>query len=102
MTSNTARELIAEIVHEHADFRTDEDAVTGQILAALPQIITPQQAAKVLSGEILTRKVVEYACLSYNHSFGLMSDDDQAALRFQAHEWARSIFRAIAEQESET
>lgn len=30
---------------------------------------------------------VNSACLSYDHSFGLMNKEDQDALRWQAREW---------------
>ena len=35
------------------------------------------------------------ACLSYDHSFGLMDEDQQKRLRFEAREWWRSIARAV-------
>ncbi len=81
---DTARALLAE-----------RDALQAQLN-------DPAHAARVLGGAILTRNVVDCACLSFNHSFGLMGEDEQSSLRFQAHEWARSLFRAIAEQEQDT
>lgn len=42
----------------------------------------------------LTEKEVDDACLSFRHDFGLMSEKEQDAMRFQAKEWFRSIMRA--------
>ena len=32
-------------------------------------------------------ETVDSACLSYNHGFGLMSQDEQDLMRFKAKEW---------------
>ena len=34
---------------------------------------------------------IENVCISYKHDFGLMSERDKKALRFECKEWMRAI-----------
>jgi hypothetical protein len=34
---------------------------------------------------------IKNVCLSYDHSFGLMTEDEQKRLRFECKEWMRAI-----------
>ena len=34
---------------------------------------------------------INNVCLSYDHSFGLMTEDEQKRLRFECKEWMRAI-----------
>lgn len=36
-------------------------------------------------------KFIDNVCLSYNHSFGLMSEEDKQKVRFECKEWMRAI-----------
>ena len=50
-------------------------------------------------GEVPTDAQIASACLSYDHSFGLMDQERRDRLRFQCREWWRSIARAAEVRE---
>jgi len=42
-----------------------------------------------------TDELINNMCLSYRHDFGLMTEKEQASLRFEAREWYRAIYSNI-------
>lgn len=45
---------------------------------------------KELTTHLDDKKLIENMCLSYRHDFGLMTPEEQQALRFEAREWLRA------------
>jgi len=106
-------EQVEELAEEHADEYYDRNSqIKTEILesiqwqnrkfnfidgynAATSPSVKPMSAEQVEEDAINSRfdndKFIENVCLSYNHGFGLMAEQDKQALRLECKEWMRAI-----------
>ena len=69
--------------------------ITPDAQAALDRVVAAERERIAIS-DPPTPAQVDDACMSYDHSFGLMDAKQADALRFKAKEWWRCIARAAA------